>query len=58
MAKADAEKFLRGLEKLALNVSQGPDSDAILVSEFDQSIEPYCEWLNIGVWEKAVIAWR
>lgn len=58
MAKADAEKFLRSLEALGLNVSQGPDSDVVLATEFDRSIEPYCEWLRTGVWEKAVIAWK
>ncbi len=58
MAKADAEKFLQTLEKLGLNVSQGPDSDVVLASEFDRSVEPYCEWLRLGAWEKAVIAWK
>ncbi len=58
MAAADAEKFLRTLGGLGLNVSQGPDSDVVLVSEFDRSVEPYCEWLSTGVWEKAVIAWK
>lgn len=58
MAQVDAEKFLKSLAELGLNVSQGPDSDAVLVSEFDQSIAPYCEWLMTGAWEKAVIAWK
>jgi tetratricopeptide (TPR) repeat protein len=58
MAKGDAEKFLQTLAKLGLNVSQGPDSDAVLASEFDQSVEPYCEWLRLAVWEKAVIGWK
>ena len=57
MAHADAGKFLRTLEGLGLNVSQGPDSDAVLVNEFDCSVEPYCEWLAAARWEKAVIAW-
>lgn len=58
MAKADAQKFLRTLEAHGLNVSQGPDSDAVLADEFDRSVDPYCEWLKTGVWEKAVIAWE
>lgn len=58
MAHVDAQKFLRTLEELGLNVSQGPDSDAVLVNEFDSSVAPYCEWLTIGRWEKAVIGWR
>ncbi len=58
MAEADAQKFLRTLEKLGLNVSQGPDSDVVLATEFDRSVEPYCEWLRTGVWDKAVIAWK
>ena len=40
MAKADAEKFLRTLGELGLNVSQGPDSDVVLATEFDRSVEP------------------
>ena len=58
MAHVDARKFLQTLENVGLNVSQGPDSDAVLVSEFDRAIEPYCEWLTTAAWEKAVIAWR
>lgn len=58
MAKADAEHFLRTLKEKGLNVSQGPDSDVVLATEFDRSIEPYCEWLKTGVWEKALIAWK
>lgn len=58
MAQVDAEKFLRTLEDLGLNVSQGPDSDVVVVNEFDRSVDPYCEWLITGVWEKAVIAWK
>ena len=58
MAEADARNFLRTLEKLGLNISQGPDSDAVLVHEFDRSIEPYCEWILTGLWDKAVIAWK
>src|SRR5688500_11324603 len=58
MAKSDAEKFLQTLAKLGLNVSQGPDSDVVLATEFDRSVEPYCEWLRLAVWEKAVIGWK
>ncbi len=58
MAEADARDFLRTLEKLGLNISQGPDSDAALVNEFDCSVDPYCEWIQTGHWDKAVIAWK
>jgi tetratricopeptide (TPR) repeat protein len=58
MTEADSLGFMRSLEKLGLNVSQGPDSDVVLVNEFDQSVTPYCEWLVTAKWEKAVIAWK
>jgi tetratricopeptide (TPR) repeat protein len=58
MTIEDADKFMLMLGDLDLNVRQGPDSDAVLVNEFDQSIEPYCEWIVTGKWEKAVIAWK
>lgn len=58
MALVDARKFSSSLEKLGLNASRGPDPDAVIASEFDRSVEPYCEWLKTGVWEKAVIAWK
>jgi hypothetical protein len=45
MAETDASNFLSELEKNGLNVRTGPDSDAVLANEFDQLIEPYCEWL-------------
>jgi hypothetical protein len=58
MAQADAWNFLQTLEKLGLNRSQGPDSDVVLISEFDRSVDPYCEWIRTGLWDKAVIAWK
>jgi tetratricopeptide (TPR) repeat protein len=58
MTQTDAVEFIRLLEKLNLNASQGPDSDVVLVNEIDQSVTPYCEWLAITKWEKAVIAWK
>jgi len=58
MAAADARNFLRTLEKLGFNISQGPDSDAVFISEFDRSVDPYCEWIQTALWDKAVIAWK
>ena len=58
MTEADATRFLRSLEQFDLNASQGPDPDAILVDEFAQAPEPYCEWLSMGPFKKAVIGWR
>jgi tetratricopeptide (TPR) repeat protein len=58
MAKGDAQKLLSTMAGLGLNVSQGPNSDVALADEFDHLIDPYCEWLKIGVWDKAVIAWK
>ncbi len=58
MAKGDAQRFMENLAKLGLNVAQGPDSDVVLATEFDRSVEPYCEWLRLAQWEKAVIAWK
>lgn len=57
MTAADASAFVAQLELKGLNASRGPDSDAVVINEFDQSIEPYCEWLQTGRWEKAVIGW-
>ena len=54
----DAQRFLERLELTGLNSSQGPDSDLVLVSEFDLSVAPYCEWLEVAQWDKGVIAWR
>lgn len=57
MTEDDASKFANSLELLGLNISKGPDSDVVLVNEFDLNIAPYCEWLHATRWEKAVIAW-
>lgn len=57
MAEADARQFLSELSERGLNLSQGPNPDGVIVCEFDQSVEPYCEWLALGKWEKAIIAW-
>ena len=33
MAETDALRFMKELEELGLNVSQGPDSDVVLMNE-------------------------
>jgi tetratricopeptide (TPR) repeat protein len=58
MTQGDAELFREKLAALDLNVAQGPDSDAVIVSEFDQSVDPYCEWLSLSKYEKSVIGWK
>ncbi|MCA9217512.1 MAG: tetratricopeptide repeat protein [Planctomycetales bacterium] len=58
MAEEDARKFLQELQERNVNVQFGPDPDAVLVNEFDQSIEPHCSWLSVSTYEKAVIGWR
>jgi tetratricopeptide (TPR) repeat protein len=59
MVGADAERFRDKMQQLTeLNCKQGPDPDVVIVSEFDLSIEPYCEWLQVARWNKGVIAWR
>lgn len=58
MVDEEAAAFLRVLAALGLNVSEGPDSDAVLATEHDQQVQPYCEWLTLGTWDRAVIAWK
>ena len=58
MTEGDARRFAKGLEELELNVSRGPDSDVVVVNEFNQEVDPYCEWLEMATWEKAVLAWK
>ncbi|MGE3241516.1 MAG: tetratricopeptide repeat protein [Pirellulales bacterium] len=57
MVREDAAKCLSTLQDLGVNCNQGPDSDAVVINEFDRAIEPYCEWLMIATWDKAVIGW-
>ena len=58
MGLVDAQKFAETLQALGLNTTQGPDSDVVLVSEFERTVEPYCEWLQIAPYENAVIGWK
>ena len=58
MAESDAQKFMKKLASFELNVSSGPDPDAVIISEFNQEVHPYCEWIETASWEKAVIAWK
>jgi tetratricopeptide (TPR) repeat protein len=58
MTHEDAVRFAKSLESRGLNISHGPDSDVVIINEFDLAISPYCEWLQAARWEKAVIAWR
>jgi len=59
MAMADAQQFTRELSAAGLNAEQGPDPDVVLVDEFHQTVEPYCEWLQVSGLKsgKGVIAW-
>jgi Tfp pilus assembly protein PilF len=57
MEDREAEVFLRILAREGLNVTQGPDPDAVMVTEYEQNPKPYCEWLTFAKWDKAVIAW-
>jgi len=57
MVAADAERFLDQLQEAGLDWKPGPDSDVVMVSEFDQSVTPYCEWLRVGQIQKGIIAW-
>jgi len=58
MAESDAQQFVEDLETAGLNGSQGPDPDVVIVNEFLQEVVPYCEWLELAQWEKAVLAWK
>lgn len=57
MVHQDALDYCAQLESLGLNVSQGPDSDVVLIDEYERTTAPYCEWLVTAQWENAVIAW-
>ncbi|WP_339745599.1 tetratricopeptide repeat protein [uncultured Rubinisphaera sp.] len=58
MTHQDAVKYRESLDELDINGTQGPDSDLVIINEFDQSVTPYCEWLASTRWEKAIIAWK
>jgi tetratricopeptide (TPR) repeat protein len=58
MAAGDAKRFLAQLQEAGLNTKQGPDPDVVTISEFDLSVEPYCEWIRTVRWDKGVVAWR
>ena len=57
MSEPDARDYCEQLESLGLNVSQGPDSDVVLIDEYERTTDPYCEWLVTAQWDNAVIAW-
>jgi hypothetical protein len=48
MVCAEAERFVESLASSDLNGSTGPDPDLVIVNEFDLSVSPYCEWLEVG----------
>lgn len=57
MNSHDCATFVGELHQLGLNTTDGPDSDVVVVNEFDKSVTPYCEWLEIGPFDKGTIAW-
>ena len=58
MSNDDAGAFIKKLEALGLNASTGPNPDVVLVNEFEHEVYPYCEWLELGNYQKAVVAWK
>ena len=58
MAPDDVGHFLQQASQGGLNTSQGPDPDLVVVCEHDQSVVPYCEWLQVVQWQKGVVAWK
>ena len=57
MSNDDAGAFIKKLEALGLNGSTGPNPDVVLVNEFNHDVYPYCEWLKLGNYQKAIVAW-
>ena len=57
MSNDDAGAFIKKLEALGLNGSTGPNPDVVLVNEFNHEVYPYCEWLQLGNYQKAIVAW-
>ncbi|MDF1661316.1 MAG: hypothetical protein P1V97_06070 [Planctomycetota bacterium] len=57
MAMADAESFLLEIQKGGMDNEKGANPDLVIVNEFDGSVTPYCEWLQVRPWEKGRIAW-
>ena len=57
MSNDDAGAFVKKLETLGLNGSTGPNPDVVLVNEFNHDVYPYCEWLQLGNYQKAIVAW-
>ena len=58
MAESDAAAFLDRMQDAGFNTSSGPNSDFVLVNEFDLEVTPYCEWIEVAQYEKGVIAWK
>ena len=58
MSNDDAGAFVKKLEALGLNGTNGPNPDLVLVNEFNQDVYPYCEWLELGNYQKAIVAWK
>ena len=58
MAESDAAAFLGRMQDAGFNISEGPNSDFVLVNEFDLEVTPYCEWIEVAQYEKGVIAWK
>ena len=54
MSNDDAGAFVKKLETIGLNGSTGPNPDVVLVNEFNHEVYPYCEWLELGNFQKAI----
>ena len=58
MAESDAAAFIERLNEIGFDTTAGPNSDFVVVNEFDLEVTPYCEWLEVANYQKGVIAWK
>ena len=57
MDRGDAVEFINSLHLRGLETLDGVDSDVVLVTAFDGTVTPCCEWLQVGPYKKGFIGW-
>ena len=58
MDRGDAVEFINTLHLRGLETDHAATPDVVLVTAFDGSMQPPCDWLQIAPYKKGWIGWR
>lgn len=57
MDRGDAVEFIDALYLRGLETGDAAEPDVVLVTAFDKTMKPHCDWLQVQAYKKGTIGW-